>query len=425
MGDEQQRHGPGHSSSVPRVVFVLRTDGFPDGMASTNRVRLLSAALADAGAEVDILCTQANEPIGSPRNGRVSGTVGSVRFEYVTGRTTRPQGFLSRRLVDIRGFAVLVRRLYSLSRSAGPTVCYSWITPPWNPVYNTAMMLVLGLLRVPCVMELNEPAWVFGVGSRRSRRALSSLRGMAGVVVISSGLEEWARSDMRRRGALIPVLRIPAISSRDMVAGPPARRADPPRVVLACAPEYRGRIVFLLGAMERVWTVRDCELVVAGFDEADPRAAWLRSEPVYVRNRDRIVLAGQLDPPSLAELYASSSVLVAPLDDNERSELAFPTKMAEYLMTGRPVITSDIGDAGRLLRRCGGAYLAPAGDIGSFADRLMEVFADPQRAEEVGRAGRAVALRELDAARYGEGLAEFMTEVVRRASTSREGSPGS
>jgi hypothetical protein len=409
---ERVREGSDHRHSVLRVVFVLRTDGFPDGMASTNRVRLLAAALAEAGADVGILCTQANEPQGSPRNQDVVGRLGAVTFEYTTGRTTRARGFLSRRLVDLRGFVVLMQRLRAFSRLPGPLVCYSWITPSWNPTYSTATLVALHLLRVPCVMELNEPAWSFRPGNGRGRRAFSSLRGMAGVVAISTGLEEWALRDMRLRGRTIPLMRIPAVSSRELAVESDAGRAGHRRVVLACAPGHRGRILFLINAMERVWAATDCQLVLAGFDEVDPRAAWLRSEPAYIRNRNKIVLAGHLDAATLRELYATASVLAAPLDDNERSALAFPTKVAEYLMTGRPVITSEIGDSGRLLRESGGAYLAPAGDVDAFADLLREVLLDPRGADEVGRAGRAVALRELDATCYGEALAEFMAEVV-------------
>jgi glycosyltransferase involved in cell wall biosynthesis len=412
MGEGRDAWSDGSSSAL-RVVFLLRTDGFPDGMASTNRARLMASALAEAGAEVDVLCTQANEPARSPRNRCSSGSVGAVRFEYTTGISTRPSGLLARRLVDARGFLVLVRRLRAMRNTGIPMVCYSWITPPWNPWYSTAVLIALHALRIPCVLELNEPIWVFGPGSRGGRKVFSSLRGMAGVVTISTGLEEWARKDMGHRGRTIPLVRIPAIASRDASVAMPTDRPGPPRVVLACAPAYRGRILFLLSAMERVWAVRDCELVIAGFDEGDPRAEWLLSEQVYVRNRERIVLTGHLDAATLHAQYALAAALVAPLDDNERSVLAFPTKVAEYLMTGRPVITSDIGDAGRLLRENGGAYLAAADDVGSFADRLLEVLADPRAAEEVGRVGRAVALRELDVARYGGALARFMGDIAR------------
>lgn len=411
MGDDRGAAAAGAPSAL-HVGLVLRTDGFPDGMASTNRARLLSQALSDAGADVHVFCTQANESAGSPRNRSVSGRIGAVGFEYTTGRTQRPAGFVTRRLVDLRGFVILVRRLRSLRALPGATVCYSWITPPWNPAYHSATMIALNLLGIPCVMELNEPAWAFGAGTQAHRKAFSTLRGMSGVVAISAALEAWAREESGDRGAAIPVLRIPAVSSSDMQVANAADRPARPRVVLACSPDYRGRIMFLLHAMERVWEERDCDLFVAGFDESDPRAAWLESEPAYVRNKGRITLAGHLDAEALAQRYASAAVLAAPLDDNERSAMAFPTKVAEYLMTGRPVVTSEVGDAGRMLRESGGAYLAPAGDCESFADCLLEILADPEKAEEVGRRGRETALRHLDASCYGEPLARFMADIA-------------
>jgi glycosyltransferase involved in cell wall biosynthesis len=92
--------------------------------------------------------------------------------------------------------------------------------------------------------------------------------------------------------------------------------------------------------------------------------------------------------------------------------MAFPTKVAEYLMTGRPVVTSDVGDVGELLRH-GGACVVPPGDMDRFAERLEQLLGDPEKAEEIGASGREIALRDLDATRYGHALRGFFRDVVR------------
>jgi glycosyltransferase involved in cell wall biosynthesis len=397
----------------PRVVFVLRSDGFPEGMAATNRVRLLSAALASAGASVDVLCTRALESPDKPRNRLASGTHGAVRFEYTTGRTTRPGSFFVRRLVDIRGFLVLVARLRSMRRGQDPVIVYSWITSQYNSLYRIAALTALRLLGIPCVIELNEPPWPCRLAASGKVSRYSPLRGVSGAVAISRPLTDWAAGEAARIGQTVSLVRVPAVSAADLSMAEEPPRPGVPRVVLAAAPEYRSHFQLLANAMERVWTERDCELVVAGYDEKDPEAAWLADEPVYARHRDRIVLLGQLGLSELHEQYAMASVLVAPLDDTQRSAMTFPTKVAEYLMTGRPVITSDVGDVGELLRGAAAAYLIPPGDADRLADRLLEVLADPVRAEETGRAGRALALEELNAACYGDVLRGFFAAVVR------------
>jgi len=48
-------------------------------------------------------------------------------------------------------------------------------------------------------------------------------------------------------------------------------------------------------------------------------------------------MAGFVPRPELLRLYRQSSLLLAPLFDDVRSEARFPTKIAEYLGSGRPV----------------------------------------------------------------------------------------
>ena len=59
--------------------------------------------------------------------------------------------------------------------------------------------------------------------------------------------------------------------------------------------------------------------------------------------------------PKLIDYLCSSDGLVIPRMRHPALEVAFPTKFAEYIACGVPVIVTDMGDAGRLTRRhrCG------------------------------------------------------------------------
>jgi len=145
------------------VLVIVRPFGFPDGMAAGKRARLLGQALANAGATVDVLCTLAGEPQGSLRNPHAKGEVGPLRFDYVTGRTHRAERFIVRRLVDLRGFCTLLHRLSAAKRVAEPLVAYSMVSPQVRTPYWAATVLALKMMRIPCVLELNEPPWSYGM----------------------------------------------------------------------------------------------------------------------------------------------------------------------------------------------------------------------------------------------------------------------
>ncbi len=98
----------------------------------------------------------------------------------------------------------------------------------------------------------------------------------------------------------------------------------------------------------------------------------------------------------LLKLYRRSSVLLAPLHDDIRSEARFPTKIAEYLGSGRPVVTTDVGEISRYLTDGETAFIAPAADVASFARKICEALDHPAKADSIGQAGAQLAASQFD-----------------------------
>ena len=95
--------------------------------------------------------------------------------------------------------------------------------------------------------------------------------------------------------------------------------------------------------MQQVWQYApDCTLVIAGADPADqallgvvPRAADGRVDP-------RVELPGYVSRNDLLNLYHIAWALLLPLIDDAQTRARFPTKVGEYLASGRPVVTSEV-----------------------------------------------------------------------------------
>ena len=76
----------------------------------------------------------------------------------------------------------------------------------------------------------------------------------------------------------------------------------------------------------------------------------------------------------------------------------FPSKIASYLASGRPIIASIDLDtpAAEVLRTSGGSLLVPPEEPGQLAEAMQRLHGDPQLRAQLGRAGREYAARNFD-----------------------------
>jgi colanic acid biosynthesis glycosyl transferase WcaI len=96
-------------------------------------------------------------------------------------------------------------------------------------------------------------------------------------------------------------------------------------------------------------------------------------------------------------LLGSADVLLV-LQRSAAGGANFPSKIASYLASGRPIIASVSPDtpAAETLRASGAAVLVPPEDAGSLAGAMRRLQREAAVGDELGRRGREFALRTFD-----------------------------
>jgi len=102
-----------------------------------------------------------------------------------------------------------------------------------------------------------------------------------------------------------------------------------------------------------------------------------------------------------------AAVLVLARPSSVQAEYGFPTKLPEYLATGRPVLATRVGDIPRYLQDGVNAFLVEPDDVAAFAERLEYILAHPDEAREVGQRGRSLTMREFSNTFQAGRLASF------------------
>jgi len=115
-----------------------------------------------------------------------------------------------------------------------------------------------------------------------------------------------------------------------------------------------------------------------------------------IQYSDRIIFTGQLDRKSVIEKINSAYCLVLARPNNIQAKYGFPTKLGEYLSTGKPIVITSVGEIPLYLKDGMNAYIAKPDDVNSFADKLRECLNDPKKASLIGKKGQELVYKEFN-----------------------------
>ena len=122
----------------------------------------------------------------------------------------------------------------------------------------------------------------------------------------------------------------------------------------------------------------------------------------------------------IPRFLAAADALVQPGRSSEFNDYRFPSKLPEFLVSGRPVVLPR-SNLGLRLKDGEEALLLNHGDSVEIADALQRLATDPELRIRIGRHGRTFALENLDWAKNIAAVPNFYDECLgdaRRTKTS-------
>lgn len=123
-----------------------------------------------------------------------------------------------------------------------------------------------------------------------------------------------------------------------------------------------------------------------------------------------VIFMSQISQCELEHLYASSLGLLMPLNpDNMQDVARFSQKIAEYLASGRPIITSNVGEIPYYFVHNKNAKIA-AYTSESYAEQMLELINDRVLATEIGRKGYETGKNSFEYSKNGNKLKQFILE---------------
>jgi glycosyltransferase involved in cell wall biosynthesis len=410
-------------------ILIAGPESFPHGGGATARILAYARGLVAAGLDVTVVCLLGTERSAEKALDRSArGLYEGIPFEYSAGTHYREGAYVRRRIQELRS-ALRLRRL--IKGEAGQ--------PPADVILlsNKARWIVATVLACRaaasvCVLEKSEFPFIYARRTVRMKvwswfftRTFYKL--IDGAIVISTCLEKYLSARVRRGAKII---RVPILVNTDDFREELLGDGRDRRVLCYVGNlNHKGEVEGLIDAFGAVehrfpeWRLR----VIGGSDDPSLLLG-LQTRVAQMGLSSRIELLGWVDRDALPGLYREVGAFALPRASGLFSTAGFPTKLGEYLASGRPVIVTATGDIPLFLTDGVDAFLVPPDDPGAFAARLADMLADPVTAHAVGQRGRQTARRCFETTAECRRLAEFlrgfhpeqMAPAERQPSTSRE-----
>jgi colanic acid/amylovoran biosynthesis glycosyltransferase len=130
---------------------------------------------------------------------------------------------------------------------------------------------------------------------------------------------------------------------------------------------------------------------------AGPLAAVLERRIEKLELEDQVTLIGALPHAEVIECYAEASMLVMPCIQSEDGNMdGIPNVLLEAMAMQLPVISTRISAVPELIVDGENGLLVEAGDPRGLAEAMERLIASRGAAEEMGRSGRELVIREFD-----------------------------
>jgi glycosyltransferase involved in cell wall biosynthesis len=107
-------------------------------------------------------------------------------------------------------------------------------------------------------------------------------------------------------------------------------------------------------------------------------------------------------------VLARQDILIINKPRNLQTQYSLPTKLAGYLSSGTPVLSTDVTDIAQIIKDGESGYIVPPNDPEAMYAKLCYIIDHPEERIRVGLAGQKVARETLNWQKFAPALQWIM-----------------
>ena len=392
-------------------IIHLGISGFPHNvtLAPIQKSYLIYKGLVEAGAEVLYINTIPQATPDGVISEDVEGTVDGIHYTYTCGTPYRSESFLKRNLTKLKGGIREAGLLISLARKKKIDAAILYTAHFSTLLYYRCWATLLGF---PIVMNYVEYRSVFETTSRRNKISWFLTDRFApalvdGIFPISEFLIEHVKKQSKT-----PYLKVPTLCdfTRYSYLEP---EKDTPRYLLYCgSAAYYEVANFIIASFEGIKEGPDVflYLIINGWPEQVEKV----NKRIKQSSKSHLIKTfSKVSNEDYSRLLFQSEGLLIPLRPNVQDAARFPNKVGEYVASGNPMVTTQVGEIAYYFKDGESAFIAEDYEENSFAQKMQQLIDHPAEASAIGVEGKRIGHQEFDYKVNGEKTLAFLKKIIK------------
>lgn len=384
-------------------IIFLNIPGFPHLYSAYSvKCSLMGKTLTEATATVYFINNAPFFAYDSPQKNMPQGKVEGINYLYTCGTSHKNKSRIINWYLRIKG---LYKEYVFLWKHAKKNTTLIIAYCPFLLLLAYKILCMLrGIHLVLSIMELHIAMEKRPLRKKINDRLFDRYAFMVTdkVIVISDYLKNYIHQLYPQK----KIYKIPVLADASLFDAVTVK--DTEKYFLFCGNAYYASIIeFIVSAFEKLQTTEYKLVLICQGTSQQMQALKekLKQSPSYAH----IALYSHLPYEELIRYYKKSFALLIPLRPSIQDTARFPQKIAEYLASGRPVITTNVGEIKNYLSDGMNAFIAHDYDSYAFAEKMQQALDNPQQAHSIGLNGRKVFDRFFDYRLYGQSLLEFLS----------------
>lgn len=368
-------------------ILILLKSSYPRGMALTKRIHLYAKGLTELGNTVEIIIPKPTEKPKHINNYHISGEFDGVNYRYTSKSTIRSICFIKRRFCDI---SALVQSFVYCIQKKPNIVLYAG-----NDIIDILLFKLASLISgSKFIREKSEVPYFHKVAlNKYDKFKIKCLYSLAdGIIVISNNLKNYFQKDFSITTKYITVPIISRINSESQTFASISKNL----VYTGSLSQHKDGVLTIIESFARIMKEhKGLRLIMTGNLDNSPDNKDILNLVKKYSLENHIEFTGFITEEKLNYLVNTALVLLFAKPNNRQNKYNSATKIAEYLMSRRPILITDVDESCEYLESRTSAFISKP-DINSYTKELEYILTNPKKANIVGVKGREVAIHNFN-----------------------------